>query len=229
MEDFYNYLTEQPMGLMVSLPRNEVELARAAVAGGAHALKIHINVRHAASGTQFGSFDEERDCIASIIETAGVPVGIMPGAAETATVEQLAELRDMGIQFYDVYLHDMPTAYLTLDGIEGMPALAEGFDPAVVKTLGRWGFRMLEISSVPHGDYGKPLNMEDMAVYASVAESFPGICVVPTQKAIRPDELKALAAAGVKAVMIGKIVTGDSSVSICENTAAFRKAIDSLI
>jgi hypothetical protein len=46
------------MVLIASLPKNDPALAKAAAAGGADMLKIHLNVEHAASGTKFGSFDE---------------------------------------------------------------------------------------------------------------------------------------------------------------------------
>ena len=48
--------------LIASLPRNDPELARAALAGGADVLKVHLNVTHNASGVRFGSLcrSEER-------------------------------------------------------------------------------------------------------------------------------------------------------------------------
>ena len=117
MPGLYEHLEKSAMGLIVSLPRNDAELARAAAEGGADALKVHLNVRHAASGTLFGSFDEEKDRIAAVLEAAGVPVGVMPGAEEVATPEQMCALRDMGVQFYDIYFHHMPVSYLALKGL----------------------------------------------------------------------------------------------------------------
>jgi hypothetical protein len=227
MKKFFKRLQKADMGLLVSLPRNDAELARAAVDGGADALKVHINVRHAASGTQFGSFNEEKDRIAAIID-AGIPVGIMPGADTVATLDEMRAMHDMGVQFYDIYLRDLPTAYLDLRDIEGMPALGEGFDPASVGAVAEWGFRLLEASFVAHGDYGRPLAVDDLLRYAAVCNAFSGVVVVPTQKAIRPADVPRLVEAGVRSLMIGKIVSGDTPSSIRAATESFRRAIDAL-
>jgi len=50
--------------------------------------------------------------------------------------------------------------------------------------------------------------------------------IVPSQKRIRPEEVPLLAGAGVKAVMIGTIVTGKEAEEIEEVTARFRRWID---
>ena len=47
-------LLRQRPALAVSLPLNDIALAKAAEEAGADALKIHINVHHDASGTHFG-------------------------------------------------------------------------------------------------------------------------------------------------------------------------------
>ncbi|MCA9781917.1 MAG: hypothetical protein KC800_34620, partial [Candidatus Eremiobacteraeota bacterium] len=51
---------QQGFTLMVSLPRNDLQLARAAVDAGAQCIKVHINCHHFASDTHFGSLAEER-------------------------------------------------------------------------------------------------------------------------------------------------------------------------
>ena len=45
--------------LLVSLPRNDIELARAALEAGADGLKVHIGLHHHASGLVTGPLDEE--------------------------------------------------------------------------------------------------------------------------------------------------------------------------
>ncbi len=101
--------------LVVSLPRNEVQFAEAAQAGGADAVKVHINVHHHASGTVFGSLQEERQALEAIVQV-GLPVGIVPGAeAAMASCEDMQELDQMGIDFFDAYVHQMPAAMLQMD------------------------------------------------------------------------------------------------------------------
>ncbi len=103
--------------LIVSLPANSPELARAAAEGGADALKVHLHVRHGASGTQFGSLAEERGSLEKIL-ALGLPTGIVPGAGDRLpTREEMQALAAMGVDFFDFYVHDTP-AWLV--GFEGM-------------------------------------------------------------------------------------------------------------
>src|SRR3712207_2114021 len=98
MNRLLNTLRTQEFTLLVSLPRNDVQLAQAAVRGGAQGLKVHINVHHYASGTHFGSLKEERDNLERIMEAAGdIPVGIVPGGTPFATPDDFAALAQLGI------------------------------------------------------------------------------------------------------------------------------------
>ena len=131
-------LAERPR-LIVSLPENSVELARAAAEGGADALKVHTNVRHDASGTQFGSLAEERERLEGIL-AVGLPTGIVPGvAASLPSRQDMAELARMGIDFFDLYVHDMPVWMTRVEGMTRTAAI--GLDTplvafAVLATLG---------------------------------------------------------------------------------------------
>ncbi|HOX28978.1 MAG TPA: hypothetical protein PLQ76_07495 [bacterium] len=201
---------KKKMVLIASLPGNGVDLAKAAEAGGADMLKVHINVVHAASGTRFGPFEEERPKIEAILSAVKIPVSIMPGAAEKATLEEMRTLEKMGVSFYDIYASDMPAEYLTLGKMAAMAALGDGwrdFEPAAASKL---GVKMLEASIVPHAGYGSPLALSDLLAYSYIASEFKGAVIVPTQKAIAPEQVAALHKAKVKGLMYGKIVAGDT-------------------
>ncbi len=109
-------LAEGPR-LIVSLPANSPELARAAVDGGAEALKVHLHVRHDASGTQFGNLAEERANLERIL-ALGRPTGIVPGAGDhLPTPEEMRALAEMGVDFFDLYVHDTPAWLVRFAGM----------------------------------------------------------------------------------------------------------------
>jgi hypothetical protein len=56
MSTLYDLMKAGSFPLVVSLPRNDLDLANAAVAGGAQGIKVHLNGYHRASGVVFGSF-----------------------------------------------------------------------------------------------------------------------------------------------------------------------------
>jgi len=233
MNQLRHQLLNERFTLLVSLPRNDVRLAEAALRGGAQGLKVHINVQHFASGTRFGSLQEERDSLAAILDVAraaGASVGIVPGAATPdggvfASPEDFAHLAALGVDYFDAYPADAPAWTLVQKHLDVMLAAFYGGTMAQVRALEKAGMRLCEASIMPHDDYGKPLSALDVAAYAELTGALESPVIVPSQKHLLPTDVPALQAAGVRGVLIGAIVTGREAESIETATRAFRDAM----
>ncbi|MHB9107424.1 MAG: hypothetical protein ACYDCO_10255 [Armatimonadota bacterium] len=213
--------------LIMSLPANDPELARAAARGGADVLKIHIRVHHDASGTHFGTLAEERDRIAAIIDAFDGPVGIVAGATDPATPEEMAGLRELGIDFFDLYLSYMPAWMWQLEGMAKAVALEPAYTMHQALALEALGADLIEAAIIPHDGYGQPLTMADLAAYRDLRDTIDLPIIVPTQRAIRPEEATLITReCGIEALMIGAIVTGKTPQSIEEAVRAFKKALE---
>ncbi|MBV9469627.1 MAG: hypothetical protein JOZ57_10335 [Abitibacteriaceae bacterium] len=224
MNKLLNMLQTQDFTLMVSLPRNEVCLAQAALRGGAQGLKIHLNVHHFASDTHFGSLEEERANIIRILEVAGeVPVGVVPGGAPFATEPEFAELARMGVDFFDAYPAETPAWALTQNHLSSMLAAFEGASLTTMAALEHLGMEMCEASIVNHAAYGCALDTLDLAHYAELVQAINVPVIVPSQKLIVPEDIPALRRTGVKGLLIGAIVTGKEAASIEGATRAFQE------
>lgn len=218
--------------LLVSLPCNDVERARAALEAGADALKVHINLEHFASGLSTGPLEQEAEALAAIVEL-GAPVGIVPGAGEKiATPAEMRRLDEIGIDFFDLYAQDMPAWMLAIEGSPMSVMVAFGVTCRPWALVERQARRsrpdLIEASIMSHESYGTQLTAADISEYAEIARRAPQPVIVPTQKAIRPDEVGMLADAGVAGLLIGAIVTGTEVATIARTTAQFRRAIDTL-
>jgi hypothetical protein len=225
------------MELVVSLPRNDVELARAAVQAGADALKLHMNVHHEASGTHFGSFADEQARVREIISAVNVPVGLMPGADpdKMPTFEELSDLASAGLNFVDLYTHHMPLWVLDLP-LRIVAALGsfDGFlEPPYYQTHFMWPpennsnrIAMCEASIFPKEEYGKPFTYQDFRRLRILQEYIDAPMMVPTQKRITPGDAVWLKRTGTAALMIGAIVTGDTADSIATATEAYKSALE---
>jgi L-alanine-DL-glutamate epimerase-like enolase superfamily enzyme len=217
-------LRERP-GLIVSLPVNSPALARAAAEAGADALKVHINVRHEASGTAFGSLAEERDSLTRIL-AVGLPTGIVPGAAGALpSPADMHELEAMGVDFFDLYDHDMPLWLARWQGMTRAVAISQATPLEAAADLAALGFEMVEAAIIPCQGYGQPLSVADLAAYRRVRRATRLPIIVPTQRAIQPDDLPALLAIGMDAIMIGAIVTGQEPGSLGRATERFAAEI----
>lgn len=226
MNRLLQQLQNQDFTLMVSLPRNDVELAQAAIRGGAQGLKIHLNVHHHASGTRFGSFDEERENITRILEVAGdAPVGVVPGGDPFATVEEFKALAEMGVDFFDAYPGDAPAWSLTQSHLGVMLAAFETGTMHTMQALQQMGMQMCEASVVNQSKYGTPLDALDLARYRELFEALHTPIIVPSQKKITPADLPALKRTGVRGLLIGAVVTGRDAEGIEAATRAFRDAM----
>ncbi len=203
-------------------------LAKAAADAGADLLKVHLNVRHLASGTVFGSLAQERDRLHAIL-AVGLPTGVVPGEEAMVTPEELLQIRGMGFAFLDAFVHVLPR-YLYEAGLPVIPALPHSIDRRyleLVRTLpGEW----VEAAIVPPEGYGQAPTDEDFAALRIAAKGTGKRLIVPTQRRISPADLpRYFAISAVDAVTIGAIVTGAEADSLARATRAFRRALDRLV
>jgi hypothetical protein len=211
--------------LIVSLPANAPALAQAAAEAGADALKVHINVRHEASGTVFGSLAEEEEKLEGIL-ALGLPTGIVPGvAASLPSPDDMHQLEAMGVDFFDLYDHDMPLWLARWQGMTRGIAASHTTPAESIAEFDGMGFELLEAAIIPHDGYGQPLTAADLAVYRRVRRATKLPMIVPTQRAIQPEDVPMLAGLGVNAIMIGAIVTGREPASVARATDRFAAAL----
>ena len=67
------------MSLVISLPENDLSLARAAMEAGADGLKFHINVEHRASRNVFHGLDEYKSMFETLRSEFDGLLGIVLG------------------------------------------------------------------------------------------------------------------------------------------------------
>ena len=95
-----------------------------------------------------------------------------------------------------------------------------------IREMPACGTDVLEASVIPGAEYGQPLSMRDLLKYQLIAKNVSVPVVVPTQRAIRTEDVAALVRTGVRGLMIGAVVTGREASTIARAVEAFRKAID---
>ena len=225
MNQLQTQLTQSEWTLLVSLPRNDIELARAALRGGAQGLKVHVNVEHFASGTRFGSWQEERETLAKITQIArdaGASVGVVPGAnGAFASPSDFAGLAAIGVDYFDAYPFDCPAWALAQTNLSVMMAAFHGSDLDEFAQLENLGMTLCEASILGHEDYGKALSARDVARYAALCARLSVPVIVPSQKKIEPQDVPVLRKSGARGLLIGAIVTGREAESLEAATRSF--------
>ena len=227
MNDYLKMLSEKKLTLIMSLPFNDPRLCRAAFDAGADAVKVHINVDHRASGTHFGRLAEERPALEEMLARRSGPMGLVLGGSLESVSLDAKEAGELPFSFHSVYAHHLP-AWAVNGKAALMAACNDSYPTELIAAMPACGADVVEASVIPGSEYGQPLSLRDLLLYRRIAETVSVPVVVPTQRAIRPDEVRALISCGVKALMIGAVVTGKTQRSIADAVAAFRRAIDVL-
>lgn len=230
--EFKKMIHDNKFSLVVSLPANDLELAKAALEGGAQAVKVHCNVWHRASGHTFGTYEDNKEFLRQLIALCGdVPVGLVPGGEDAfISPEDRLELEEMGLAFFSSYSHHLPCHMMETEKLGKMVAIDYTYNDATLDAVAASDLDVLECS-VQHGEnYGTDLNYADILRYAHIASKAGKPCLIPTQRKIKPCEVKHLYRAGCKAIMIGAIVMGKEPTAdqVREVTRAFRDAVDAL-
>ncbi|MDI3548473.1 MAG: hypothetical protein PWR10_2125 [Halanaerobiales bacterium] len=221
-------LAEKGLTLIVSLPENSPEMAKAALDGGADALKVHANVSHKASGNKFPSVKEQKDIFAEIIDLAGeIPVGLVPGdAPEKITAEELTLVQQLGFDFLSIYAHHIPVKELQDSPFVKAVAYDQSYQIKDAVNYDQLGIDIIEASIVPKDEYGQRLTYKDIINYSALKNIVQKPVIIPTQKAIQPEELNLLSKTGVDAIMIGAVVTGNSIEGVKRVTRLFKDEIN---
>jgi len=164
-----------------------------------------------------------------VAAAAGRPVGLVTGGSVDGAPPDLAAVKALGIAFVSMYAHHVPATWL--NGRAPLPLMAAPNHETplpLIREIGASGIDRLEASVMPPTGYGQRLTLADLALYRYIRGEVPVPIVVPSQRCILPEDIPALAATGVDAVMIGAVVTGQTAEGIAAQTAAFRRAIDQL-
>lgn len=229
MNRFQRMLERNSFSLIVSLTRNDVDLAKVAQDNGADAVKVHTCVAHQASGVRFGSLQEEASVFEVMRKALNIAMGIVPGVGVDLEWPEIKRMGDMGFDFFDAHISSISP--LILDETRLAPMLSispqhtieEATVAASLPTV-----TCLEAGIVPHEGYGQRASLDDFVQYGVLASAVGKPVVVPTERRLLPEEVPVLAAFGVRAIMIGAVVTGMTAEGLARATRAFRDAIDGM-
>ncbi len=225
-------MSENKFSLVISLPKNDLEFAEAAMKAGADAIKVHINVFHYASNQKYGSFDEQVEFLTELSKLSkkyNKLIGIVPGDdTGYASEEDFEKLNKLGFDFVSTYVDFAPVSLLTHKYFDVCAALSYTTD-TTAEALDKVGVDIIEASLVKQSEYRNPLSILDLSKYASVVSKTNKPVLVPTQKKIKPSEIQSLYNVGCKGIMCGAVVFDEDDVnSFASTIASFREAIELL-
>lgn len=210
------------MPVVISLAHHDLDLAKAALDAGALALKVHLNAWHRAADHRFGTFTEERPFLEALSKL-GCPLLVMAGQETVPTADEMEALADLGFESFNLYLrHAQP--HLFQSRLRPVLALDEEGGDAEIDRIKAIPDAWMEASIMRFADYRAPLNEEDLARYRAIVARAGIPVIVPSQKRFVPDDMPRLKAAGLAAVLLGVVVTGETPATMRAAVAPIVKA-----
>jgi hypothetical protein len=226
MSSFLSKLQGAAPCLIVSIPGNHVDMAKAAEAAGADAIKLHIDVTHHASHLTFGSLEKERPALEKILAAIRIPAGLVPGEDLAISAETMNAISEMGFTFFDGYAHTLP-AWVRGGKMDYWAAINPTYTTVEIQHLASLPWvDAIEAAVIPSEAYGQLLSIRDLARYHEIAKALTKPFVVPSQRKLRTEDIASLLAVGAKNLMIGAVVTGMDAAGVEAATRAFRRALD---
>ncbi|MBN2058574.1 MAG: hypothetical protein JW782_07245 [Candidatus Saganbacteria bacterium] len=222
MPKLIDQMKRNKLFLIVALPSNDPELAKAALAGGADALQLSLN----AKGT--GGLSEEKADLENIIGLADIPVGLVPGRKGQVSETELKQLAKMGFDYFSFSLDNLPDYYANIKGVTKVLALGNRFTIDLVLGVGEYGADAVNAAIIPLSEQGRNLMVGDLQNYISIVISAGIPVIIPTQRAIKPSEVAIIADTEAKGLLLTPVVLGTTAKHIETNTKEFRVAVDDL-
>lgn len=224
MYSIIDLFSKKDFTTIVSLPQNRIDLAHAAIEGGADALKFHINVSHRASGNEFAGIEEYTEAFKVIRENFKGPMGIVIGDdIDKINTIEASLLKEIGFNYFSLYAKDISSKWITQNELERTVAIDSNFNLDEIQVMELLSIDAIELSIINKEHYGEKLNLEDLIKYKSFRERTRLPLIVPTQKKIDEKDIPLLKEIGINAVMLGVVSIGDSEQSIYENVSRIAK------
>lgn len=206
-------LKKNKLSIIVELPENNLELAEAAVRGGADALQIAENLTREKARTK------------ELINKIKIPVGI---SLEKSSLNITKAVSAIGFDFINLKLEQFSGEVVKLKGISKVLSLDSKYFLGDLIEIDGMGLSALDAAILPQSSWGKDLVVGDLQNYISIVLSTGIPVIVPTQRSIKPSEVAIIADTGAKGILLTPVVMGTSLNHIEKNTREFRVAIDDL-
>jgi hypothetical protein len=222
MTKLVNLLKTNHLSLIAALPQNDPELAKAAVAGGADALQLHVNVR------DIGSLAEEKENLVNVLKSVKIPTGLMIGPKAEITEHDISEIKKLGFDFFNIKMDRLPPFITESKGLSKVLGLGSRFTIDVVLGVGKYKADAVDAAIIPSSEFGKELIVGDLQNYISIVMSAGIPVIIPTQRSIHASEVAIIGDTGAKGLMLTSVVTGKTAKKIKAVVQQYRVAIDDI-
>ncbi|MDG6905310.1 MAG: hypothetical protein JRN20_05935 [Nitrososphaerota archaeon] len=207
---------------------NSREYAIACEEAGADSVLFHLN-QDSGGGVRFAGLEIEEDAIKDSLSVLKIPSGISIGDTRGLLYEDWEAITRLGFSFVNMYAHQLPTFVWEDRRFEKIISIGPGYILEQVKALSEFeSVSAIVASLTPNQGIGLPFTMLDGTTLKLIARLSSKPVYVPTQRGIRPSDVKLLEDLGCDGLLISNTVYGENIESCKSNIRRFREEVSSM-
>lgn len=211
--------------LFGDLHLNSRDYAIACEEAGADSVLFHLN-QDVGGGVRFAGLEIEEDSIKDSLSVLKIPTGISIGDTRALLYEDWEAIAEMGFSFVNMFAHQLPTFVWSDQRFEKLVSIGPGYILEQVKALAEFDSVSAIVAALtPSQGLGLPFTMLDGTTLKLVTKLANKPVYVPTQRGIRPQDIKLLKELGCEGLLLSSTVYGDSVESCKTNVSRFREEI----
>jgi galactitol-specific phosphotransferase system IIB component len=200
-------LKKNKFSILASPFNSDLKLINIFIKNGINIIKFHINITHPVSNYKFKSWDKEKENLINLIlENPNITFGLVPGDIKE-NIEEINYFElESYIDFIDIFINSFTTYYLNIPkNVERVVAINRVLNKEELEILDRLKISAIEASIIDKSQYGLPLTLDDILNYSKLANNSSIPVLIPTQKHIKPKDVKILYEIGAKGLVLGGI------------------------
>ena len=186
---------------------SDLKLINLFIKNGIDVIKFHINITHPVSSYKFKTWEEEKENIINLaIDNPNLTIGLVPGHIN----EKLEEIDYLELETYvdfiDIFIDSFTTHYIYVSKtIEKVVATNRILSKEETEALELFKISAIEASIINKSEYGYPLTLNDILLYSQLINNSSIPVIIPTQKLIKPKDIRVLYEIGAKGIALGGI------------------------
>jgi len=221
-----NLFTSQGKFLLFGdLHLNSRDFAIACEDAGVDAVIFHLN-QDVGGGVRFAGLEIEEDSIKDSLSVLKIPAGISIGDTRALLYDDWEAIAKMGFSFVNMFAHQLPSFVWDDQRFEKLVSIGPGYILEQVKALSEFdSVSGIVAALTPNQGIGLPFTMLDGTTLKLVTKLSSKPVFLPTQRDIRPQDLKRLRDLGSSGLLLTSTVYGDSVDSCKEKISRFREIV----
>lgn len=217
--------------IIVELPGNSMELAQAAVEGGADSVIAQLNNEHPVTHTYTGGLELEGAQLKEMVNSIAVPLGLHLGSQSRITKDEWFIINELGVDYVAASIISLPPYVLGMNSLNKIVYLPTGLPFEHYRSIGSFDSIVavsFEAQSQVQPDPQFRLNALDLLNLDTVSRLSPVPVLFRASQDIEEEDVKFIVSRGCSGLIVDPAFTGPTPEHFKMVTEFYSKIVSSL-